>query len=241
METLSDKVTEVIRKSDIVLLVIDARNVEDSINKHLESKIHNLRKKHIYVINKCDLLTKEELNNISLPDSVLISAQKHIGTRILVRKIMELSRGKEVTVGVVGFPNTGKSAVINALKGKKSAPTSSISGFTRGTQKIRINAKIMMIDTPGVLNFSKDKVMSMIQIGAISDDKFKEPDLIAMRLIESMYGKIEEYFGVEIEDDSEQTLEKIALKKCVLKKGGIPDTMRMGKEIIRMCQSGKIR
>jgi len=244
MKNFSDIVSRVIYESDIVLLIIDGRNIEDSINKNLESKIRNMRKRHIYVINKCDLLTEEEIKGTILPNSIKISAMNHIGTRSLVRKIMEISHGKEVTVGVVGFPNTGKSTVINALKGKHSAPTSPISGFTRGIQKIRISSKILMLDTPGVLSYDKDKAMSMVQIGAISDDKFRDPELVAMRLIEKMEGRIEGYFEVEacsFEQDSEQTLEKIALKKHILKKGGMPDITRMAKEVIRMCQKGKIR
>src|SRR3989344_9038047 len=140
-------VDKVLRHSDIILIIIDARMVKFSRNKFVENKIKNYRKKFLYVINKIDLITKKEQDEIDLPNSIDISATKHIGTLRLLGRIKKLANDREVTVGVVGFPNTGKSTIINALKGKKSAPTSSVSGYTKSLQKIRITKNIMMMDT----------------------------------------------------------------------------------------------
>ncbi len=231
----------VLRQSDIVLLVIDARDVQGSINREIENKIRCMGKKFLYVVNKCDLISKEQQDKIKLPNSIQISAAKRWGTLRLWKKIIEMSKGKEVVVGVVGLPNTGKSMIINVLKGRHSAPTSPISGFTKGIQKLRADSRVVLLDTPGVLPREVEDKTGMYAIGAIGYEKIKNPEMAVAKLMEKMGGKIEEYFGVEKSGGPMETLEKIALKKHALKKGGLPDTARMARRIIMLCQRGEIR
>ncbi len=235
-------VDKVIVESDILILVIDARKALESINKKLESRVKQLGKKFLYAINKVDLLSKAEQNNLPyIPNSIQISAVAHLGTMRLLRKIMEIGKGEDVVVGIIGYPNVGKSAVINALKGKASASTSPVSGHTKGLQKVRISGKILLIDTPGVFESAKDRGITNVVIGSIDSQKLKDPEGAAADLIKELDGKIERFFGVRKGQDYISTIEKIALKKNLVKKGGVPDTERMGKEIIRMWQLGKIK
>ena len=239
MQKINDLVDQVMRNSDIILIVIDARMVKQSINKFIDSKIKKYGKRYLYVINKIDLISKQEQDRIILKNSIELSARDHISTVRLLKKIRELSKGRPVTIGVVGFPNTGKSTLINALKGKKSAGTSSVSGYTKGLQQIRIAKDIMMIDSPGVLHYTKST--DLLSIGVLNAESLKDPEMSAVKLIESLDGKIEAYFGVKIKEDFFEVLNDIAIKKNILKKYGIPDTKRMAIEIIRLCQKGKIR
>lgn len=60
-------------------------------------------------------------------------------------------------MGLVGLPNTGKSAVINTLVCRKVAQSSSVPGLTRQCQVYKIDKKIDLIDSPGiVLSKSED-------------------------------------------------------------------------------------
>ncbi|PIN86476.1 hypothetical protein COV19_04240 [Candidatus Woesearchaeota archaeon CG10_big_fil_rev_8_21_14_0_10_44_13] len=241
MKDYTELVEKVINKADIILMVLDARKARESINTEAEARIKRKNKKLIYVINKCDLVPKNEIERLNLPNSVRISALRHLGTTILLRKINEIARGKDVVVGVVGFPNTGKSTLINALKGRKSAPTSPISGFTKGLQKLRVSERIMMIDTPGVLPEKRVKGAILVAIGAVDADKLKDPEYGAVQLMKTLKGKIERHYGVEPKDDPYGTLEDIALEKKIIKKGGVADTERMAREIVRKWQRGEIR
>ena len=238
---LESMVDRVIKEADILLLIVDARRINESINRELESKIKYLGKKLIYVINKCDLITKEEQDKINVPDSIQVSAKKHWGTIRLLKYIMKLAKGDNAKVGVLGYPNTGKSSIINALKGSKSAPTSPISGYTRSLQNIRVNRKIMMIDTPGLIPYSQRQNASNIVIGAIDSTRLRDPEGAAMNLIKELDGKIEKFYEVEKKEDTSETLEEIALKRNVLKKGGLPDTRRMAINILDAWQRGKIK
>ncbi len=244
MASFNALVSNVVQQSDIVLVVVDARNIEESIHKDIEAKLIGMKKPFLYVINKCDLLTKQEQKQITLQNAVQISATKHLGTMRLLRKIMELAKGLHVTVGIVGYPNTGKSTIINALKGRHSAPTSPISGFTRSLSKVRINRKIIIIDTPGVFDhkpLSPSENIALVALGTVDPARLKDPEHTVMQLIETMNGRIEKYYGVKKSNDPLETLEAIALKKHMLLKKGLPDTIRMSKEIITQCQKGTIR
>ena len=142
-------VNSVIDRSDILLLVLDARMPELTRNEEIESKVKLKNKKLIYVLNKCDLMPKEWLEDKKkiFKPAVFVSSTQHLGTTMLRNKILELTKKDyDITVGVLGYPNTGKSSVINALKGKSSARASSVSGYTRGVQMIRIDAKIMILE-----------------------------------------------------------------------------------------------
>jgi len=59
--------------------------------------------------------------------------------------------GKAIRVLIVGIPNVGKSSFINRISKKTSAKVGNKPGVTRQNQWIRVNEKIELLDTPGVL------------------------------------------------------------------------------------------
>src|SRR3989338_7985505 len=164
--TYWDIVNDVIRETDIVLEVLDARLVDETRNKEIEDKLKKLNKPLIYVINKCDLVDKQEAERQKkrLRPSVFISATNKLGTTMLLHEILRQARNvgartDRILVGVLGYPNTGKSSVINALAGRASAKTSPLSGFTKAMQLIKLTKNIYLMDTPGVLPYKEsDKI-----------------------------------------------------------------------------------
>lgn len=58
---------------------------------------------------------------------------------------------KLITVGVIGFPNVGKSSLINSLKRTKAAATGNTPGVTKSMQEIQLDKHIVLIDSPGVV------------------------------------------------------------------------------------------
>ena len=235
-------VNEVIRNSDVILEVLDARTVDETRNLELEIKVDKLGKKLIYVINKCDLIPKSEAEKIkkSLPHSVFVSATERLGTKKLREKILASCSKTPVMVGMVGYPNTGKSSVTNVLKGKTVAPTSSQSGYTRGKQLIRISRRIMLMDTPGVFPYREQDQSKHALTSARSTHDLKDPETAVLDLITSLKGKIEAYYDVEVNTDADETLDTIAKKTNNMKRGGVPDTIKTAKQIIHDWQTGKI-
>ncbi|MFH0874857.1 MAG: GTPase [archaeon] len=235
-------VNEIIRDADILLLVIDSRYPEETRNLEIERKIQQSDKKLIYVFNKCDLVGNDISKEMQkkYPNSVFVSSKKRLGGTILFKKILQLSEGKPCNVGVLGYPNVGKSSVVNLIRGKESAGVSSQSGFTKGKQLIRARNKIRLMDTPGVLPFGEKDRLKQLIIGAINPQGLKNPELDIMKIIEAFPEMFEKYLGVKYSGDAFAYIEEVAIKKNILRKGGEPDTDRLSRQLLYDWQRGKL-
>jgi len=240
-------VNQVIKDADVLLLILDARLVEETRNKEVEDKVQGSNKPLIYVMTKCDLVDKEDLTRYrsTLKPSVFISSTKHLGTtKLRDRILIETQRAgiekRRIKVGVLGYPNVGKSSLINAMTGRKAAPTSILSGYTKGVQKVRADNRIMFLDTPGVIPYKEKDFVKHAMIGTIDFARIKEPDIAVMEMMIQFPGRVEEFYGVEIKEDIDETLEEITIKKNILKKGAQPDTLRMARIILKDWQKGVI-
>jgi len=245
MRNFAEIVNRVINKSDIILEVLDARFIEKTRNSNIEEEIRNKNKILIYVINKCDFMDKEYLDEAKkgLEPCVFVSAKNHLGTRLLKQTINILAsknKLKNPKVGVIGYPNVGKSSVINALKGRGSAKTSPEAGYTRAAQNLRIGNNFLIIDTPGVIPEEETKEEELVLLGAKNPHTIKDPDLAAIQLIKNYPHLIEKKYKVKVKEDEEETIEAIALKLNLKKKGNLPDIERASRIILKDWISGKI-
>ncbi len=243
-------VNNVIRESDVLLEILDARLPNLTRNRELEQKITAANKKLILVLNKSDLIgqkiSEKEKKELSKEYPVIfVSTKEHHGTKLLRERILMECKKDHIVVGVLGYPNTGKSSVINVLKGRKSASTSSQSGHTRGMQKIRITKRILMLDTPGVIPFIEKDDMKHVLIGTKMFSHVKDPDIYACAIIDHCDNIdkqiIPVLYGIPKQKDSYEMLEKIAENGNMKKKGNELDLDRAARLVIKDWQSGKIQ
>ena len=258
-------VLNVIRNSDVVLLLVDARMPEVSRNSEIVKAVHGEHsrkgsttseneiipgmrgKRLVMVFNKSDLVSRKELEKLKnkYDDAFFISASKKIGIGKLRDTLQNMADnwGKSsLRVGVVGYPNIGKSTLINLLAPGAKAKVSPVSGTTKKTQWIR-NGNIRIMDSPGVIPFGDNK--SQLGMTASKDPhKIKNPEKVAIRTIEYLMekskGTIEKFYGVKGKDAYE-IFEDIAKKKGFLIKGGEVDENRTAIKIIDDWQKGKIK
>ncbi len=241
-------VNKVIDECDIILLVLDARDPELTRNREIEEKIRKKGKKVIYVLNKADLVPKEILEKWKslLPGEVVyLSAKRRLGTKILRDKIKEIAKSlnkEKVNVGIIGYPNVGKSSIINALTGSRKAISGSLAGLTKGEQWVRLTKKIRLLDTPGVLEMKDED--DLIISGALRLEKVENPVPAALKLLKRIdnFDKdvIKEYFDIDYEEVDEELIKKIGEKRKYLEKGGEIDLKRTAKAIIKEYQDGKL-
>ena len=70
----------------------------------------------------------------------------------LLRQLARLRSDRQfISVGMVGYPNVGKSSVINALRSKKVCNAAPVPGETKVWQYITLMKRIFLIDCPGVV------------------------------------------------------------------------------------------
>ncbi len=83
-------VNKVINDADILLEVLDARSIEETRNPEIEEKVKERGKLLIFVVNKCDLADKEQIeeNIKGLWPCVYVSSTEHLGFRKLWERII---------------------------------------------------------------------------------------------------------------------------------------------------------
>lgn len=244
---------EVIRTSDIILEILDARFIEKTRNKELEMEVKSAGKKIIFVINKADLVKISHLKKIQdlseLKPYILFSTKDKLGKARLTGIInieAKKSKFKQARIGVIGYPNTGKSSVINVLSGGKRTGISSQAGSTKAIQKIRFNKNITLLDSPGVILAGDENsivptiVKKHVEIGVQDYNKVKNPDFVVNNLMNQHKNAFDKFYGVNSNDDPEKLLEILGKKWKFLKKGGDIDMNRAAKKILKDWQEGKI-
>jgi len=235
-----DAVNKVIEQSDVIIEVLDARFIDETRNREVEEKVKAAGKKVVIAINKSDLIGRESMD---WKKGVYISSTRDWGLGELRRAISSAlgEQNKEkVIIGVVGYPNVGKSSVINALTERESALTSPQSGFTKGMQLIKMKKGVYMLDTPGVIPYlEKDRTKHALT-STTDFSKIRNPEMAALELIERFPKEIKKHYGVEGKDE-EEILEAIARRLGKLKKGGLTDTISAARTILMDWQRGRIR
>ncbi|MEN9626281.1 MAG: hypothetical protein RL557_609 [archaeon] len=274
MEPYWDLVKRIVKESDVVLEILDGRLVALSRNEEVEKIVIEVGRPLIYVINKSDLVSKKNLEKqieqlqeehypivfVSIKDRtsirILLQAIKKAFTIHGKRDIVERKVGDpklkfreakaDIVVGVLGYPNVGKSSVINALAHKQKAKVSKKAGTTHGIHWIRASDEIKLIDSPGVIPLQKDDDLRYGLIGARDSQNLRHPEVVAYFLIELFLKEnkkdFESWYNIQIQgDNGEEILAQIALKKGKLLKGGIPDETRAAMIVVQDWQQGKLK
>jgi len=242
-------IQNIIDDSNIVLEILDARMPEISRNEEIESAVKNSGKQLILVLNKADLVSENNLRKRlkklqkQYPTFVISNTQK-LGTKRLREYLISQTKNKLSRIGVLGYPNTGKSSVINSIILKHKAKVTSTAGTTHGQQWINFTKNLQIIDSPGVIPLKENDEIRLALIGSKNIDKIRYLELVVHQIIKLFDYKtqIEKLYGIKINSDNpDDIIEQIGIKKKFLKKGGLVDTGRTSIQIIRDWQSGKLR
>ena len=170
---------------DVVLEVLDARIPLASQHPQVSQWIGN--KPRLLVINRQDMIPEalhsQWVNYFQRQgiDVYLTDGQQGIGIKPLLKATQKAgeavnekrrSRGmrdRAVRAVVIGFPNVGKSALINRLVGRKAVQSGRKAGITRQLKWVRISQQIDLLDAPGVIPPKLEDQKAAIKL-AICDD-----------------------------------------------------------------------
>ncbi len=283
---------EVIRISDVLLYILDARFIDETRNPDLERAMRAKKKIVITVFNKSDLVNisqiKKDKELSELEPYVFVSSKNFLGRKRLRDKIkievkrlrsknaivsdaiageiaeqeeapeealkthrrtvgttqwMKLTR--KAHIGVIGYPNTGKSSVINMLTHAGSVGASAQAGFTKGIQKVKFGKDVLILDTPGVIEEGQSAqnmkdVKNQAKVGARTYSSVKEPEFVVAEILKDHHNEIDSFYGIESKGDVEVLIEELGKKRKFFLKGGVIDTDRAARAVLKDWQSGKI-
>ena len=263
---------------DVVVELIDSRIPVSSRNPDIEEITKN--KKKIIVLNKIDL-SDEKQNNLWVKyfsqkgqKAVLVDSNTGKGINEVLREIEKISAddlkkneekgrvGKKIRVMVLGIPNVGKSSFINRIAKNNRLEVGNRPGVTRKKQWMRINDKIELLDTPGVLwpKFESNEVsLNLAYTGTIKDDVLEKTE-IAYNLLKFLLNNYREnliqrfklsneYIEKVLKQDQPENfniyeiMQEIGKKRGAMVSGGIVDDEKTAAIILddfRSCKMGRI-
>lgn len=285
---------EVVDMADVVLYVLDARDPEGTRSREVERSIMTAKdsgKRLILILNKIDLVPPQVVKGWLIhlrryfPTLPLRASKPAANAKSFDHKQMSVKGTSEalfkalksyaeskqlkraISVGVIGYPNVGKSSVINALSsrmgGRGSAcPVGAEAGVTTSKREVKLDNKLKLIDCPGIVfpsstgsaNLSKaEQQARLVLLNAVPPKELDDPvpavKLLLKRLSSSPsllqalydgYG-LPELMKGEGNDVLMDFLVHVARKKGRIGKGGIPSTHSAAQAVITDWRDGRIQ
>ncbi|KAI9502592.1 nuclear GTP-binding protein nug1 [Coemansia spiralis] len=183
-----------------------------------------------------------------------LSTSECVGADSLIQLLKNYSRNQKIktsiTVGIIGFPNVGKSSLINSLKRSRVCGVGSTPGFTKFVQEIHLDSKLKLMDCPGIVFNSPAKGTEKLDKVAVAemmlrncikvellDDPIAPVDLIVKRCkpvaLQAMY-------NVPAFLDTRDFLVRLARQRGMLKRQGIADLEAAARIVLGDWNKGKI-
>ena len=253
------KLKELVNLVDVVIEVLDARIPESSVYPDIKKLLGE--KPRLIVLNKADLADETKLKNwidfykkqTGFP-VIASCASKNNDISIIVNKVIELAKPKidklvakgllprPARVVVVGMPNVGKSSIINKLIKKGKTKVGAKAGVTRQQQWVRVNPKIDLLDTPGIIPLKQEnqfKAGKLAMVNSVSENAYENEEVARefLEILKTKYPQaVKDYYNI----DEDFSLEAIALSRNWIVKNSQPDTVRTAVMVLTDFRAGRI-
>lgn len=176
---------EQLRKVDVVLEVLDARIPLASHHPQIDNWIGE--KPRLVILNRIDMIPesiqkdwlawfKSQKKESFFSDAkkgkgikAIKAAAQRKGVAMNQRRRDRGMRPRPVRAVVIGFPNVGKSALINRLVGKKIVVSERRAGVTRQLRWVKISQEIELLDAPGIIPWRLENQEDAIKLAICED------------------------------------------------------------------------
>lgn len=149
-----------------------------------------------------------------------------------------------ISVGVIGYPNVGKSSLINTLRRKSVCKVAPIPGETKVWQYVALTRAIFLIDCPGVVydRETNNNVQAVLK-GVVRVERLGNADKtdVIQTVLEIVKKKdVVSTYGVSEWVDTIDFLEKLGKLRGKLVSGGLPDTEAAARMVLYDWQRGRL-
>eukprot|EP01026_Neomeris_dumetosa_P048216 TRINITY_DN41671_c0_g2_i4.p2 TRINITY_DN41671_c0_g2~~TRINITY_DN41671_c0_g2_i4.p2 ORF type:complete len:343 (-),score=46.74 TRINITY_DN41671_c0_g2_i4:521-1399(-) len=246
---------KVVDSSDVLVQVLDARDPQGTRSSRLETyvKKHCKQKHMLLLLNKCDMVpawvTRKWLQVLCKEFPALAfhaSITNPYGKGALLSVLRQLARLRQdkqaISVGFVGYPNVGKSSVINCLKTKKVCNVAPIPGETKVWQYVTLLKRVFLIDCPGVVHHTTDDTEEdAVLKGVVRVEYLEDATVYIDKLLERVKPDyIRRAYRIKEWKDSEDFLDQLAKRYGKLVKGGDADMNAVAKMVLHDWTRGKL-
>lgn len=247
---------------DVVVELKDARVPLSSSYSELNRIIGS--KPRLVVLNKADLadifMVKKFVdyfkNNLNT-NVLTTSSHNHSDVKAIVQAILNLAKpqiDKLVTRGlnprparvmIIGMPNVGKSSFINKLVKKAKTKTGAKAGVTRQLSWVRINPKLDLLDTPGIIPVKLTNQLDAVKLASVNgvSENAYSHEFVASELLKILFYKYpnELLNFYKLPDDvTGVELEMIAKSRNLLMKNANPNIERAAFMVLNDFRNAKI-
>lgn len=245
---------KVVDSSDVILQILDARDPMGTRSSYIEKylKTEKPHKHLIFILNKVDLVptwvTQRWVAILSseYPTVAFHASITHpFGKGSLINLLRQFAKlhidKKQISVGFIGYPNVGKSSVINTLRSKKVCKVAPIAGETKVWQYITLMRRIYLIDCPGVVYPSAETDTEKVLKGVVRVELVNSPEDYIAALLERVRPEyIRKNYRIDEWSSPTEFLEKLAMRSGKLLKKGEPDIGSVAKMVLNDWQRGKL-
>jgi len=149
-----------------------------------------------------------------------------------------------LVVGVIGYPNVGKSSVINSLKRSKVCPVGAEPGWTKEMQMIQLERGIKLLDSPGVIfDHSGSNNHSLALRNTLKVSEVADPVLVATLIYDRISPvQMRKLYKLPQDDchDFQRFIVQHAMASGRLMKTGIADVEGAARSIIQDWNANKL-
>ena len=204
-----------------------------------ESKTDNWTKYYEekgYIVIPIDLINKPNIN-------IIFQKIEPIIKTINDKRWSKGLKSRKVRILVLGVPNVGKSTLINRLVGKKATNVGNKPGITKNLEWIRINDKLELLDTPGILwpKLGNEKVAYNLACMTSIKEEVLVQEEVAIYIIKKMLSDYEknliDRYNITEKEDITIVLDQIG-KKIGAVRNGETDYDKVYLRIIKDLQNG---